>query len=159
MELRSSGEATSCATTHEFPSIYGTRSSITTFTRTLHWSPFYLSTIHLNVIHPPTSWSSCGLFLSGFYTDNMYAFLFSPIRATSPSHYHDLIILNVLGKKYILRSYSLCSFLHPSVISSFFAWSILTPHCSQTPTVYVPPLMSGTKFRTHSSWYLVRLRQ
>jgi hypothetical protein len=36
--------------------------------------------IHLHLGHPS------GLFLSGFATNNIYMFLFSPIRATCPTH-------------------------------------------------------------------------
>jgi hypothetical protein len=50
------------------PTFYGTRRFITMFPRALHWSlswprtiqstPFYLSKIRFNIVHPPTSWSS-----------------------------------------------------------------------------------------------------
>jgi hypothetical protein len=50
------------------PAFYGTRRFNTMFTRALHWSlswaisiqsiPSYLSKIHFNIVHPPTSWSS-----------------------------------------------------------------------------------------------------
>jgi hypothetical protein len=44
-----------------------------------------------------------GLFPSGFPTNNLYAFLFSPIRATWPSNFilRDLIILIILGRTLI----------------------------------------------------------
>jgi hypothetical protein len=38
--------------------------------------PFYLSKIHFNIVHPPTSWSSPWFFLSVFPTNIQYAFLF-----------------------------------------------------------------------------------
>jgi hypothetical protein len=44
---------------------------------------FYLSKIQLNIIHPPLGLPS-RLFPSGLPTNNLYAFLFSPIRATCP---------------------------------------------------------------------------
>jgi hypothetical protein len=52
----------------KFPAFYGTRRFITVFTRSLQWSlswarsiqfiPSYLSKIHFNIVHLPTSWSS-----------------------------------------------------------------------------------------------------
>jgi hypothetical protein len=38
-------------------------------------TPFYLSKIRFNIIHPPTSW---GLFLSSLFTTILHAFLFAP---------------------------------------------------------------------------------
>jgi hypothetical protein len=80
-----------------FQAFYGTRRFITVFTRALHWSlswvrsiqsipsyPISLRSILIFSTHlrlgPPS-----GLFPSGFHTNILYAFLFSPIRATSIS--------------------------------------------------------------------------
>jgi hypothetical protein len=89
-----------------------------------------------------------GLFSSGFPTNNLYIFPFTPIHATFLNHLIllNLIILIILGKDYKSRISLLCSFLHPPITSSLFGPKFSSALCSQTPAVYIPPLMSETKF-------------
>jgi hypothetical protein len=86
-----------------FPTFYGTRRFITAFTRALHWSlpwarsiwsipsyPISLRSIlilstHLRLYLPS------GLFPPGFPINILYAFLFTPIRATFPDGQKDII--------------------------------------------------------------------
>jgi hypothetical protein len=79
-----------------FPAFYGTRRFNTVFTRALHWSLClaisihtilsYLSKIHFNIVHPPTSWFS--QWSLSFWLSHQYVFLLSPIRATCSATYN-----------------------------------------------------------------------
>jgi hypothetical protein len=130
MELSTTRETTSCEAIGEFPSILWNpkahhqihKSSplvpILSQANPVNTTPSYLSprfvlilSTHLRLGLPS------GQFPSGFPTNNLYAFLFSLIRATFPVHLIvvDLIILIILGEKYKSRSSSLCSCLHPPV--------------------------------------------
>jgi hypothetical protein len=124
MELSTTWDATSCTTTQGFPSIlwnlgvhYHIHKSsplvpILSQTNPVHSisprSILILSThLHLGLPSPNS------LLPSSFPTNNLYAFLFSPIHATCLAH----LILNftivfILGKEYKLQSSSLCSFFH-----------------------------------------------
>jgi hypothetical protein len=84
-----------------------------------------------------------GFFPYGFPTNNLYTFLFSPTRATCPAYLIllDLIILIILGEEYKSCNTSLCSSLNPPAISSPFSPICYLEPCSQTLSVYVPPLM------------------
>jgi hypothetical protein len=48
--------------------------------------------IHFNIILPATSESSNRLFLPGFRTKILYAFLFAPIYATCSAHVTVLVV-------------------------------------------------------------------
>jgi hypothetical protein len=63
------------------------------------YTPFYLTKLHLNIIHSLRLGLHSGLFPSGFLTNNLYAFLFFPNRATCLAHLCliDIIILIIPG--------------------------------------------------------------
>jgi hypothetical protein len=138
MELRTNWEATSVKPLNSFPAFYGNRRFITAFTRVLHLflssarSIQYTPPHHIaqrSILILPTHLHSglpSGLFPSGFPTNNLHAFLFFPIHATcSHSSHPPQLILNILGEEHKSRSSSVCSFLHPRIISSFFSPNIL----------------------------------
>jgi hypothetical protein len=68
----------------------------------------------------------CGLFPSGFPTNISHAFLLFLFHANCLAHLIvlDFIIIVVLCEEHKLRSFSLCSFLQPSVISSLWSESL-----------------------------------
>jgi hypothetical protein len=69
---------------------------------------------------------SSGLFPSGFPTNYLYAFLFSPfLLHAQPSYPPALDDSNYTWQKHKSRSSSLCSFLHSPVTSSLFGPNIL----------------------------------
>jgi hypothetical protein len=104
MEPSPSREAASCAATQDLPASYETRKFITLFTSGLHWSLFWIRStqfIPFHCISPRAililsnhirSVLPSGLFHFGLPHSNIYAFLFSPIRATYPAH---LILLRL----------------------------------------------------------------
>jgi hypothetical protein len=64
----------------------------------------------------------------------LYAFLFSAISATCPAH---LILLEIGHSNYSWKRVQVMK--------------LLIMQLSQTPSIYVPPLMSDTNFHTHPS--------
>jgi hypothetical protein len=93
-----------------FPTFYGTRRFITVFTSALNYSlswvrsvqsipnqSIFLRSILILPTHLRLSLPS-GFFPSGSYTNNLYAFLFSPFRPTCPANtiLLDLTILIII---------------------------------------------------------------
>ena len=107
----------------KFPSIYGTRMFITTFTSAQHLPLSWTSSIQSTPPHP-TSWRSIiilsshlhlglrsGLFPSGFPTKTLHSPLLSPIRATCISFFSilsperawtvlHLFVINIWSQKF-----------------------------------------------------------
>jgi hypothetical protein len=104
------------------------------FTRALHWSLSWARPIQSIPSHPISLWSVLtlstylrigllsGLFLSGFPTNILYAFLFSLIRATSAAHLIllDLIILIILGEERFNQSYCYNHQLQREYLSMYY---------------------------------------
>jgi hypothetical protein len=93
-----------------------------------------------------------GLFPLGFPTNTLYTSLFFPMRVTCLAHliFIDLICPMLFGDVYKLWSSSLCNVMHSPVTQSSLVQILSLEPCSQTPSVYVLPLMWGATFHTHT---------
>jgi hypothetical protein len=150
MELIPSWVAANCGATqelHKSPSLVLKQSQIDP----VHTTPSYLSKINFNIIHrinvlvfvvvsfllafPPKSYMQssppCMLYAPpiSFLTWSLKLYL---ARSSSYEASHYEILSNIWS-------------LHPSSVQIF-----PSAPCSETPSVYVPPLMSETKFHTHT---------
>jgi len=153
---------TSLQLVKKFPAFYGTRRFITALTSARHLSLSWASSIQSTHPHPTSRRSILilssylrlglpgGLLPSGFPTKTLYTplpyalhvppisffFILSPapywVRSTDYSAHH-----------YVIFSIPLLP--RPSYAQIFSS----TPY-SQTPSVYIPPLTSATKFHTHT---------
>jgi hypothetical protein len=93
----------------------------------IHTIPFYISKIHINIVHSPTSGSSEW---SLSYWLSHQCPICIPLLTHScymirPSHPSWLIILIIFSEEYTLWSSSLCSFLQLLVTSFHFGPNIL----------------------------------
>ena len=118
----------------------------------LFQTPFHFLNINFNIILPFTPGSSKWSLSFGFPNQNPACTSPLPICVTCPDPLIrlDLIILIIFVEEYRSLSSSLCSFLHSPVTSSLLAQILSSAPYSQTPSAYVPPSMSATKFHTHT---------
>jgi hypothetical protein len=116
----------------------------------IHTIPHYLSEIHFNIVAQLRLGLHSGLFPSGFPTNILYAFLFSPIRATCHPH---LILLYLIILIIWRRVQAMKLLIMQFSPTSCYLISLRSKYSPQHPvlklSVYVPPLLSETKFHTH----------
>jgi hypothetical protein len=151
MELNPSWETTSSTATQKLPNflwnskvhyrVHKSRAlvSILSQINPVHSTPSYLRSILILSTHLRLGLPS-GYFPSGFATNILYTFLFSPclLHALSfhPSWLHHS---NYTWWGYKLWNSSLCNFLKPPVTLSLFDPNILPSTLFSTPSVYVAP--------------------
>jgi hypothetical protein len=96
----------------------------------VHTTPSHLSQILILSTHLRLGLPS-GLFLSGFPTNILYAFIFSPIRATCPAHliFLDLVILDYIWWKVQVMKLPIMQFC----LASYHFISLWSKYSPQQP--------------------------
>ena len=115
-------------------------------------APYFLK-IHLNIILPPTPGSpKLSLSVRFRHQSTLYAFPL-PHTPCLPDHLIllDFISRRVMGEEYISFSSSLCSFLHSPITSSLLGPIFSSASYFQTPSAFIPPSISATKFHTRTT--------
>ena len=118
----------------------------------VHTPTTHFLKIRLNIILSSTPGSpKWSLFLRLPHHNPVYASSL-PIHATCHAYLilPDSITRTIFGEDYRSLSSSLCSFLHSLVTSSLLAQMFSSAPYSQTPSAYVSPSMSATKFYSHT---------
>jgi hypothetical protein len=149
-----------------FPAFYGTQRFITML-RTVHqWSLSRGRWVQFTPFHPlsqksiqilsshPCLGPPSGLFSSCFPNKTLFAFLISLICVTCPVHliFFDLVAQIMFGEVFKLWSSLVCSLLQPPAIFSLLGPNTcisLAPY-SETPSIFVVPIVGESKFRTHT---------